>query len=260
LNDFRRKIEALIEGLDGIAGLCVRDTRDRLRLAHNDGGLFPAASLIKLPIYFEYLNRVRQGSLDPKRCITLPAPSIVGGCGILKDAPPGTAHALERIATLMVTDSDNTAANILIDILGRERINAAARALGMKDTRLQRKMMDVESLAAGKDNYTTPRDVQAFLEALRRPGAMPPEAGREIMAVLRRQTLNTKLPALLPPAAVVAHKTGELAGVEHDAGLVFNGPDCCLVVVLTRDLARNEDGVTFCRKIGRLVFDAISSA
>lgn len=256
--DWRADILGMIEGLEGTAGVYVRDARDRIDLVHNGDGLFPAASLIKLPVYFEYLDRVRQGGLDPAAVITIPQRSRVGGCGILKDAPPGASYTLERIATLMLTVSDNTAANILIDILGRARINAAARSLGMQDTVLQRHMMDFDSLAAGKDNFTTPRDVHAFLGELLHPRVMAPEIGRQIISVLRRQELNTKLPARLPPSAAVAHKTGEMDGVEHDAGLVFSAGNVCRVTVLTRDLSRNDDGVSLCRNIGRLVFDAIS--
>lgn len=256
----RTEIAALIGQLEGIAGLYVQDARARLRLVHNEGRRFPAASLIKLPIYLEFLNGVRRGEVDPDARVTLRPPMVAGGSGVLQEAPPGSAHALHRIAELMITASDNTAANILIDLLGRERINAAARALGMQDTRLQRKMMDFDSRAAGRDNYTTPRDMHAFLDALLHPRVLPVDTAGKIIATLRQQALNTKLPAELPPEAVAAHKTGELDGVEHDAGLIFLGEQCCSVAVLTMDLRSNADGVSFCRKIGRLVCDAMRKA
>lgn len=260
MTDWRTEIEALIRDLDGTAGLHIQDADGRIHLEHNATRRFPAASLIKLPIYLEYVNRVARGELDPAGKISLPHGSVAGGCGVLKDAPPGSSHALGRIAELMITVSDNIAANMLIDLLGPDRINAAARTLGMRDTRLQRKMMDLESQAAGKDNYTTPRDVCVFLDALLHPRIMAPGTAREIISALRRQELNAKLPALLPPAAVVAHKTGELQGVEHDAGLLFCGNKCCIAAVLTEGLASNAAGVSFCRKIGRLVYDALCGA
>ncbi|MFZ7125457.1 MAG: serine hydrolase [Desulfobacterales bacterium] len=247
----------LIDGLDGTAGLHIQEACGRFRWLHNDRLRFPAASLIKLPIYYEYRTRVSRGDLDPAEKITLSKHSVVGGCGILKAEPPGSVHTLDRVAQLMIAASDNTAANILIDILGKDRINAAAATLGMKDTILQRKMMDFESRDAEKDNWTTPRDVFVFLDELLHPRHMSPDLGAEILSALKCQRIKTKLPAWLPPSAVAAHKTGELDGVEHDAGILFNADRCCTVVALTKDLKCNDDGIAFCRRIGHLVYEAV---
>lgn len=260
MSDWRNRIAELVRGLDGVAGLVIQDDTGGLRLEHNADRPFPAASLIKLPIYLAYRQRVAAGELNPGAAEIIPPEAVAGGSGVLQHAPPGASQSLGRIADLMLTASDNTAANLLIDILGMARINAAAQALGMRHTLLQRKMMDFASREAGRDNVTTPRDVAAFLEALQRPGALDPEIAREIVAVLRRQTLVTKLPAALPPGAVAAHKTGELEGVEHDAGLIFRGDRCAVVAVLTAGLTRNADGVAFCREIGRLVSEALAGA
>ncbi len=256
--DYRTKIEALIHRLDGTAGLYIQGADERIRLVHNDDHLFPAASLIKLPIYYEYLNLISKGDLDPARKISLSKESIVGGDGILKNEPLNSAHELNKIAKLMITISDNTATNILIDILGLDRINSAVKKIGMRDTILQRKMMDFDSLASGKDNLTTARDIYVFMDEILHSKVISPEIGLEIINTLKHQKLNTKLPSRLPQSAVVAHKTGELDSVEHDAGLIFIRKKWCIVVVLIKDLETNQDGVLFCREIGRLIFNVIS--
>lgn len=257
--DYRAEIKALIDGIEGTAGLYIQSMDGRIRLTLNPDLTFPAASLIKLPIFHEYSNRVRSGGLDPARKITLSKNSIVGGHGILKTEPLNSTHALNEIAELMITLSDNTAANILIDILGMDRINDAAQTLGMKNAVLQRKMMDFDSLAEGKDNRTTPRDISLFLGELLHTRVISPEMGQEMRGALKRQAVRNKLPALLPPSTVIAHKTGALDGAEHDAGIVFSASGRCIIVVLTKDLASNDDGVSFCRKIGRLIFDVMSN-
>ena len=257
LIDYRTTIKTLIRKLEGTAGLYIQAANERIRMVHNGDLLFPAASLIKLPIYFEYLNRIRKGDLDPARKITLSKESIAGGHGILKNEPLNSVHELKKIAKLMITVSDNSATNFLIDILSLDRINHAAKTLGMRDTVLQRKMMDLDSLASGKDNHTTARDIYVFLDEILHPKVISPEIGLEIINTLKHQELNTKLPSRLPSSTVIAHKTGELDGVEHDAGLIFSGKKWCIVVVLTKDLGSNDDGVLFCREIGRLIYNVI---
>ena len=172
MSDYRTTIEALIHRLAGTAGLYIKSANERIHYVHNGDLLFPAASLIKLAIYFEYLNRICKGHLDPARKIALSKESIVGGHGILKNEPLNSAHELKKIAKLMITDSDNTATNILIDILGLDRINFAVKTLGMRDTILQRKMLDVDSMASGKDNLTTARDIYVFLDEILHPKAI----------------------------------------------------------------------------------------
>jgi beta-lactamase class A len=99
-----------------------------------------------------------------------------------------------------------------------------------------------------------------FLNELLHPEIISPEMGLEIIETLKHQAIRNKLPALLPPSTVIAHKTGELDGAEHDAGIVFCAEKRCIIVTMTKSLSRNDDGVSFCREIGRMVVDAMSGA
>ncbi|HPK07501.1 MAG TPA: serine hydrolase, partial [Aminivibrio sp.] len=130
-------------------------------------------------------------------------------------------------------------------------------------TVLGRKMLDFEAKKAGKDNFTTAGDMAVLLETLHSGQNFPASARSRMMEMLSLQKLNSKLPGLIPVLDVddveqfLAHKTGELPGNEHDAGVFFfRGRKPVVVSVLTEGLKDRSEGVEFCARIGRILYDA----
>ena len=256
------KIEEIIVGLDGRAGVVIRDFGSGWTFARREAEVFPAASLIKLAIIGELFRRIELGELNLAGGVTIGPADRVGGFGILKELHAGIEVTLEDLATLMIIVSDNTATNLLIDRLGIDFINRHIDSLGLGQTRLQRKMMDVEAARAGRDNFTSPADMARWLEGLVSPQGTQVAAASQakILDIMKRQQVNTKLPALLPPGTTVAHKTGDLPGVEHDVGFIYipaeNGTsNPVLVAVMTADLKDNSQGIRAIGLIGRDVYD-----
>lgn len=256
--ELRDRLTKLLHDTPGACGLCVQVPDQPPLIEHNAGLRFPAASLIKLPIYYQYLLQCRSGELQPDAAVRLEKHHWVDGCGIMKEAEPGTKFRLGQIARYMLIHSDNVATNLMIDLLGIEPINATITRLGMAKSCLQRKMYDFESKAKGLDNWTTAGDVQTFLLGMLKPSPGDEQICAAVIETLKDQQINHKLPALLPKGAVLAHKTGELSGVEHNAGIIY-GPEATVCVsALTMDLEENAHGVVFCQEVGRLVYSLIS--
>ena len=147
----------------------------------------------------------------------------------------------------MICLSDNTATNILIDYIGMDKINACIKEKGFTGTVLGRKMMDAEARKAGKDNFTTPKDVLGVLEMLCK--------NPDDLDMLRNQAYNNKIPLYFAREVDFAHKTGELMYIEHDAGRLFFDWGWVDVIVLTKDLEKNEDGIKINSLIGKVIFD-----
>ncbi|MDJ0783816.1 MAG: serine hydrolase [Desulfosarcinaceae bacterium] len=246
-----------LKGFSGVAGICV-DLGDDRRLTHHPMRPFPAASLIKLPIYISYRLACQTDGLDPQQQLVLRQRDIVGGCGRLQHAPPGSRFSLETIARWMLTHSDNTAANLLIERLGFHRINLLIQALDLRATRLERKLMDRAARAAGRDNWTSPADMLTLFQRLRHPPAALAAVAAKTLATLERQTLTHKLPHHLPTGTVVAHKTGELDDSEHDAGIIYRGGAAAIAVVLTTHLSEPSQGVALCRRVGVWTYDRMA--
>jgi beta-lactamase class A len=205
---------------------------------------FTAASLIKLPILATALD---SGLPFDER---LPVRPAVPGSGVLAHLADVGDMSVRDLLTLMVAVSDNTATNVLIDRIGRERVNDWCAGHGLTATVLARRLMDLEARARGLDNLTSAADVASVLSRL----ADSPFAVRALEA----QQFNDRLPRHLPPGFRLAHKTGELTGVRHDAGIVY--PPAGPPVVVAMLTEGTTDGAGHIAECGRLVFSALAGS
>ncbi len=194
--------------------------------------VMPSASLIKVPMLLCLLDEVAQGRLALEDSCALPASGRAGGTGILSQLPSVQAMTLRELAHLMIVLSDNVATNALIDLLGMERINQWCRQAGLLHTDLQRHMMDVQARAQGKDNWTSAADACATLVYLLHSPTLPEALRQEGVQMLADQRERAHFAAKMPPEAELAHKTGSLPGLRHDAGiLTVDGRSVVLAVL-----------------------------
>ena len=178
--------------------------------------IYPSASMIKVPILFEILRQAAAGTVCLQETLSPSASCRVGGAGILKELNPSLPLNIRDLCVLMISLSDNTATNTLIERVGMTAVNQTMSNLGLTHTRLQRRMMDFAAAAAGQENLTSVNDVATVLAALHRGGCLDPASDRQMCTILERQTDRCKIPLLLPPDTICRHKTGELPGAEQD--------------------------------------------
>lgn len=126
---------------------------------------------------------------------------------------------ISSLIEAMITYSDNTSTNTLIDHIGMNTLNSYFQSQGYNGTRLERKMLDTAAQAAGKENYTSINDVMAFLDKVYQNKNASPYS--QMLSTLKKQQVKTKIPRNLPSGVVTANKTGELSNVENDIGFVF---------------------------------------
>ena len=202
------------------------------------GGLYrgnetmPSASMIKVFILALAYQDIADGTLSRNETFTLTRDNVVGGSGTLQNRAYGTRVPLKELLEKMIIDSDNTATNILIDRLGMDAVNALDRQLGLAATRLERKMMDRKALEEGRDNTTCAADMAFLLESIYKGTLISPAASGWMLQVLRRQQQGGRLQRFLPEDVPLAHKCGDLDGIENDAGLfLFSGRPYLLVVL-----------------------------
>lgn len=211
-----------------------------------------SASTIKTQIMLAVFDRVQKGALSLTQRIPVPCREIledteVFNCG-QKDCP------LEELVTWMIINSDNTATNLLIELLGMEAINASIRAQGLRETVLERKMLDWDAIKAGRNNYTSARDQLVTFTRLYENAILTPELCELAKNILRRQRdFRLALRYLCPPDLIFAHKTGGLDHLNHDCG-IFRMPGRayyfgCFVTDAMDDTEQNPVAA---RLIGRL--------
>lgn len=183
----------------------------------------PAASTIKVPLLLAVLADVAAGERRLDDTIVVPTERTAGS-GVLRVLGSVTRLRLDEALELMVTLSDNTATNMLIDLLGMSSIETRMVDMGLVDTRLRRRMLDQQASAAGRENVASARELALLLDRLAGSELLPEDLSGTALAMLRRQQLNDRIPARLPADVDCPHKTGELAGVCHDVGLLrFDG-------------------------------------
>lgn len=232
----REGVEPLTEGLQdevSVAYVSLRDTSDAW---YGDADRqVRSASMIKLVILAEYLREVDAGALVGEEAYTLRASDIVGGTGSLQGRGAGYTCTFDELAGLMISQSDNVAANVLIDRLGMDAINAEASALGLTSTRLERKMMDTAAIASGLDNYTSARDIARVLVLVGQGELVSPDASAKALGWLERQIDRAGIPAGLPAQVTCGNKTGSLDSARHDGAIVL-ADDPYVLVVMTEGL------------------------
>ena len=206
----------------------------------NPHEIFPAASLAKVPILVALAQKLSQPDsfYSWETRLEVPAEARVASDGVLTDLSAALRPTIQDVAHLMITISDNTASNMLLDLLGLETINATMRELGLANTRLERRFIDFAARRAGRDNWTTAADMVQLFEHIYR-GHVPDST--RLIAILLRQNDYSILPAYWGEDEPFAHKTGGLEGIMHDAGILFHAPDKrqqpLIIAVLTAEQA-----------------------
>lgn len=255
MKELRRKIEDVLATYTGRWGIVIIDqsTKDRLEL--NPEMVFPSASMIKVPIMYEIMRQAAVGTVDLDQSLVVTSDVRVGGAGILQELRPDITMTVRELVTLMIVLSDNTATNLLIDLLGMDAINKAMADLGLQSTLLRRQMMDFDAALAGRENQTSAADLALLFEVIYNNLGVPLEYGSLMLDILKRQQVRDKLPFYLPEETVLANKTGTLLGVEHDGGILFLPNGSIIICILTDHLAVNYEGLQLVAKLGKVIYD-----
>ena len=232
LGDEAARFAVVVKRLDNGSGVVI------------DGGrVFYAASLFKVWAMLEAYHQREAGLLrfDERYIVSDYYASLALNPGELELCSQVTVRdALLRMMSL----SDNVAANIVLERIGYANMNAMLRGQGLA----------VSGITSTGDVYTTATGMAHLLEAIAQQEAVSALASVEMLALLVSESLDARLPALLPPDTVVAHKTGSWENATHDAGVVYS-PRAAYVIVVLSDLGYADDGDARIAALSRAVYD-----
>jgi len=257
---------ARVPGAD--VAMSFRDLANGDSLDINASTDFHAASTMKIPVMLEVLRSVEAGRLGLDQGILLVNRfhSIVDGSPYSLDAGEdsdslvytlvGQRVPVRELMERMIVRSSNLATNALIALVGADRANATAHALGASHIRVLRGVEDIKAYDAGLNNTTTSADLAVLLERIEKREALAGGSARLMKEILLRQELNDEIPAGLPPGTPVAHKTGSITATLHDAAIVYP-PDRkpYVLVVLTRNIPQQETARQLIADISRLTWE-----
>ncbi|WP_052343656.1 serine hydrolase [Bacillus massiliigorillae] len=234
-------------------------SHDSSKIEHNSSVITSSASTIKIPLLIEALRQCEEGRLHLGMMISIPKRDIVGGAGVLQSLVV-TSLSLRDLLALMIIVSDNTATNLVIDVLGLEQIKNGYKRIGLHSTSVQRKMMDFESLKNGKDNLISAEDLHKCLLIINEPSILRKDSQKVMHEMLEKQQFREKLPYYMDESLMwIGNKTGELPGVEHDCAIIKYGPHTVYAVILCSDLEQQQDGKQLIRVVGQTINEYLVS-
>ncbi|HEX2189934.1 MAG TPA: serine hydrolase [Longimicrobiaceae bacterium] len=237
----RRALETAMAGYPGVAGVSVRNLATGEALSIRGGETFPSASLVKVPVLVALLDQVERGSIRLDERMGMIARDRVGGSGVLQYMESGLPLTVGDAAWLMITLSDNTATNLLLDKLNVRTVWEKMDSLGLPHTKIHSKTF-LRSTSIAPDSsvkyglgVAVPDEVVRLFALLHEGRAVSPAMDSLALRMLRANQDGSKLVRWLPEDVPVAHKSGDVDRARSDCGIVY-GPEAPVAVcVMTRE-------------------------
>ncbi|MBV9027253.1 MAG: serine hydrolase [Candidatus Eremiobacteraeota bacterium] len=262
----QQRIAAVARAMPGDIGVYARTMAAQMPvISYAARDHFPTASTIKVLIMATAFRaeELHPGALDER--VIFHESQLIGGSDFMDQVSDGARLSVRELLYPMITLSDNTAANLLIEHFGLYAINTMARRAGMLRTRLARRFMDFSAIVHHQDNVSTPSDMARLLYLLERgaregtPTIISPRHCRAAIAIMLRQTDRDGIPAALPRGIRVANKTGELQGTRNDIAIVEPFGDSPFVLaIMTRDAYDASAAYRAIHTITRLTYAAVA--
>jgi beta-lactamase class A len=237
----RRALEEIVRGYPGVAGISVKNLATGEAISIRGSEPFPTASLIKVAVLVAMLEEVRKGSMRLDDRVSMIARDRVGGSGVLQYMESGLEPTAADLAWLMITISDNTATNLILDKINVRTVWERMEALGLPRTKIHSKTF-LRSTSVAMDSsvkyglgVTTPDETVRLFELLHAGRAVSPALDSLAMGMLRANQDAAKLQRWLPESVAFAHKTGDVDASRNDCGVIY-GPDAPVALcVMTRE-------------------------
>jgi len=207
----------------------------------------------------EVFRQLGLGNFDLNRRLHVTAGDKDWGSGDLCDAPNGASYTVSHLLSLMIDDSDNTATNMLIRLVGRSKINGTMQELGLTHTRLSDFIRSEGPIRWAL--RSTPADMVHLLTAMAREKLIDEWSSRQMIAIMAADHINTLLPVPLPPGTTIAHKTGSLHDTLNDVGIVYPldaAQPPYIIAVMTTDLSSLDAGRRFIHGVSRMAYSALT--
>lgn len=267
----KEDISEILAGVSGdfaAAFLAMDDSGDTVLI--NEREMFHAASTMKTPVMIELYKQAEAGkfSLDDSILVKNEFRSIVDSSlynmSVDEDSEGelysliGEQRTIKDLIYDMVTMSSNLATNILIEKVGAVNVTETMQGYGADSINVLRGVEDIKAFEQGLSNRTTAYDEMKIYEKLSRGESVNKSASEEMIGILKDQKFNEMIPAELPSDVEVAHKTGWITGVNHDAGIVMlpNGKKYVLVL-LSKNTTNREEVIAAFADISKLVYDFV---
>jgi beta-lactamase class A len=267
----KEQIIAELGKQEGVYAVAFKDLQTNEELLILENERFHAASTMKTPVMIEVFRQANHGkfSLEDSIVIKNEFKSIVDGSSFSLDSADDSEKELysligqkKRISDLvydMIIVSSNLATNLIIELVDAKQVTKTMRKLGAKNIEVLRGVEDTKAFEKGLINSTTAYDLLVIFEQIAKRDMVNPVASEAMIKILLDQKFNEVIPAKLPKEVKVAHKTGNVTGVNHDSGIVFL-PDGrkYVLILLSKEVKDSDAGIKAMANVSEMLYKHVA--
>lgn len=255
-----KEIKRYLETRIGKYSFFFEDLESGFTYGYNEHEEMTAAGCMKLPIAVSVTKAVEDGKIDFLKKIPIEKDDKIYGTGIIHEFE-SREYTIFELMVAMLIQSDNTAANKLIDIVGMENINKDIKEMGLKNTILNRKTSDERIPRVDIENITSAYDLSKIWKILCKAEFLSPENSTMLIDILTRQQIKNKLALYIPDDLKfeISSKTGDKKGVENDTELIQIPKGKFVFTVLSSEIPNSVYGTVTLAKCGKVMWDNIVS-
>lgn len=249
----RGEVHRLASTFPASSAVEIMDLSTGYSAGYNAGISMPAASTIKIPVMVEVFKELQAGAFDLHHRVELLARDKDYGSGDLCDEPAGKSYEVGALLSKMIDISDNTAANMLIRLVGRSHINQTMQSLGLDRTLLTQDVR-TNKPSVRQTLRSSASDMVRLLSLMAHRSLIDAWSSSEMISILEDDQINTLLPEPLPDDVAIAHKTGSFFDTLNDVGIVFENDAPYVIAVMTTHLPSLSAGRAFIRSLSKMAF------
>ena len=253
-----KEIKKYLETRIGTYSFFFKDLESGFSYGYNENVQMTSAGCMKLPIAVSVIKYVQDGNCSFLDKVEIEEKDKIYGTGILHEFDNRDYTVFELLVAMLI-QSDNTAANKLIDIVSMDRINEDISALGLKNTRLNRKTSDERAVSTGVENITSAYDLSKIWEILYKGEFLDEKNSQMLIDILQRQQMKNKLALYIPDDLKyeISSKTGDKSGVENDTALLHLKKGSFTFTVLSMGIPNSVYGTVTLAKCGKMMWDCV---
>ncbi len=284
------RIATIAQATGGIIGVSATQIATGKHIGFREDELFPTASVIKLPLLVTLYEDAQAGRIDLAERAVYREDTRVAGSGVLQYLDEGLAPTLRDLAVLMMTVSDNTATDLLLDRVTKVRVEETMARHGLHSIKIPfdiremlMELVDLDhreaggydelrrrlrlsagsggrSMIPGQADRATPADLCRLLELIATDAILGADGCAAVIELMKRIQTGTRIPGLLPKGTVVAHKTGSYRRLRNDIGIVYAPAGPYAIAICARDLPRDDiDDDRAIAQISLVVWEAFAA-
>lgn len=255
-----KEIKKYLESRIGKYSFFFEDLKSGYVYGYNENVSMTAAGCMKLPIAVSLIKAVEDGKVDFLNKVKIQSEDKVFGTGIIHEFDE-REYTVFELLVIMLIQSDNTAANKIIDMLGIEKINQDILDMGLKNTKLNRKTTDERVNNNELENLTSAYDLNLIWKHLYNGTFLNKDNGQMLIDILRRQQIKNKLALYLCDDIKyeISSKSGDKIGVENDTEFIHLPKGDFCFTVLSKGLPNSVYGTVTLAKCGNMMLDEVNN-